>query len=252
MHPACFYVCLALQLACLIAVSLKFRRRTSAILGGLGFGALFLTTLVMRVAPDFLFAIGHLETVFLWRACADLGAYTFIFLAVVFLQTGGASSITAGRQELPLPTLKCPKCGEGSPAGATRCTSCKASLLPLPLAVLTTLALLSIPTIGFGAGMGVREEPRLALVVAWAVAGMVIVFGLRYGRFWAWIAIQVLWALDIAMTVSGAIVLEIDARRVPLVIAAVLGVAIIHILFWVYLYTPRVRQYCSGGRWSES
>ncbi len=138
--------------------------------------------------------------------------------------------------------VKCPKCAQGEDPGVIRCVECNTSLRPTLLAVVTlvgpiVLVLLAIASLG-----QIEQSPVALIAFLMNLAGIVVLLGLRYGRYWAWIGIQVIWVINIAFSV----ILGLAIHPVLLMKAGVQTLIII--LFWMYIRSDRVRAFCSVGR----
>ncbi len=160
------------------------------------------------------------------------------------LQQGGtADSHLSDGQNIVGRTLKCRKCGSLNPIGTIRCRGCRASLRPSLLA----LAALGSVTIGLLAALADLETSVLPAVLQ--VCWIPLVWGLAYGRYWAWIGTQVLLGLSFSVN-SIAIVAQTGSYDwVNAVVLTEFVKSCIFIAFWmIYLYRPRVRTFCSVGK----
>ena len=155
----------------------------------------------------------------------------------------------ARHEEIPDFVLKCRKCGSTNPGGRVRCWKCKTVLRPTPLAVITTFGLLGLFFSVILSLVRIGEHPLHIVQVVLGMACMAVFWGLRSGMYWAWIAAQVLWALNIASAVVLGLLLVAKYPGDSSVIVVFASVIIvIQVLLWLYLYTRRVRAFCSGGR----
>lgn len=150
--------------------------------------------------------------------------------------------------------VKCTECGEANKSGILRCTKCKASLCPFPLAVITSLGII------FSVLLAIWSI--VSLVQAWpnfeaiAIFGMISVpvslvfFGLRNGYPWAWFVTWGLLGFNIAFsTIMIAILaskewmLDTDVRLILATIRI-----LINGLLWCYISSKRVKAFCSVGK----
>ncbi|MBI1903023.1 MAG: DUF4339 domain-containing protein [Planctomycetia bacterium] len=150
----------------------------------------------------------------------------------------------------------CPKCGAKNlvplNSAATDDTEVRPATRPLLLAV-WTIALVAL-TAGLMVGgtwhyfRFFRTNASWDLTVLAALLGgaaqVFLLFELRSGKSWAWIGIQVLWAVAaFALFVAPGDWVQSLLRAVAL-LAAVLP-------FWAHLYAPGVATYCFANRVAE-
>jgi hypothetical protein len=140
----------------------------------------------------------------------------------------------------------CPKCGIDVAAGTARCPQCHIVLYPILFGIITTLAIVMNALMAVGSLLVATQAP-VALVFALAAVGMIaILAAARKGRYWAWLAIQILWVLGLVFSlVSALAVLPKEAETV--IVPFMLVQAIIVGLLIFYFNTPRVRTFCSLG-----
>jgi hypothetical protein len=138
--------------------------------------------------------------------------------------------------------VKCPKCSEGHNPGILRCTKCNTCLRPTALAVLTLLGLVFLPLLAIVSLAQVAEHPIALVAFCISVVGIFTLFGLRAGKYWAWIAIQVIWVINIAFSAIQAVAIH------PALLVGTAVQGLIIIVLWIYINGERVRAFCSVGR----
>ena len=138
--------------------------------------------------------------------------------------------------------VRCPKCAEGHPPGVFRCSRCSASLRPVFLGIVTIVGplLLAIQILGLLAQ--IENNPVAVLGVLINCVGIAVLIGLRFGRYWAWVTIQILWVINIAFTVFVALGTH------PALLVVALVQALIIAALWAYIHTDRVKAFCAIGR----
>jgi hypothetical protein len=170
------------------------------------------------------------------------------------------------------PIVKCPKCGEGNNLGVERCIKCNTCLRPVFLGIITLLGtiFLAIGSLGFVAKIGQNPFNLVNLIIS--MAGIIVLISLRYGQYWAWIAIHVIWIITIAMSVLGIILgflftiisphinqastekettdLLGSTSKILLTssIVETIIIGLIIVPLWIYFHTERVKAFCSVGR----
>lgn len=159
-----------------------------------------------------------------------------------------ASQATAAEatQEPRQRTLRCKRCSRENPVGTLRCTNCRASLRPTFLAIATTLCLVFGPlSVLLHISLGEPPPPEalgatIAVPLAW---------GLRQGRYWAWLGTQIYWGLGLVLTLAVALSQYSAYRYVDPALSQALATEAAAVLIWtIYLYRPRVRTFCSVGK----
>ena len=139
--------------------------------------------------------------------------------------------------------VKCPKCREGHKPGVFHCTKCNTCLRPKLLGVITITGPILLTILGIASLTHVAQRPAEALVAFFInVAGILVLIALRTGKYWAWIAMHVLWVISIAFHAIQAIAID-PGMFVSLVIRL-----IVIVLFWIYFHNEKVKAFCSVGR----
>lgn len=158
------------------------------------------------------------------------------------------------RRADPNKPVVCPKCGERSFPGQSRCDACRARLRPLLLSVVVVVVpiVLVLQTISH-----FRELPApglAGLVIAsaqavWNVIAIGVLLCLGYGSHRAWIAVQVMQGLGVLSWYALGIWLtrsfEIGEGMMDVYWRVVIMGTLLVILWWTYLHTPRVKAFCS-------
>jgi hypothetical protein len=141
--------------------------------------------------------------------------------------------------------LVCRPCGRDYPPGAWRCPKCRRSLRPRLLNALIWAGLGLAPA-------RVAAMPALGMTssVDWALAGLILagvpmLVGLRYGRYWAWAGVQVLWTLGLVLSFGRAAEQSLADPR--LMAEAAVQAGLVGVL-WFYVTRPQVAGFCSIGR----
>lgn len=150
--------------------------------------------------------------------------------------------MTEAEARLKEEIVLCPKCKTSNNPGVIRCTNCKTCLRPTFLAVVTFLCPIALVLLAIASLAQIEQNPAALLVFFINVAGIVILIGLRYGRYWAWVGIQVLWGINIAFSAIEALVIH------PALLIRTAVQTLIIILLWMYIHSERVRAFCYVGR----
>ncbi len=138
--------------------------------------------------------------------------------------------------------VKCPKCGEGHDPRILRCTKCRTCLRPTFLGVITLLGLVFLPLLAIASLAQVAEHPFALVAFCINVVGIFTLLALRAGKYWAWVAIQVIWVVNIALSAIQAIAVH------PALLVGTAVQGLIIIVLWIYINGERVRAFCSVGR----
>ncbi len=138
--------------------------------------------------------------------------------------------------------VKCPKCGEANKPGVFRCTKCNASLRPTLLAVVTLLGPIILVLLAIASLGQIGQNPAAILAFLINTAGIAILIGLRYGRYWAWVAIHVVWVINILSSAIQALAIN------PEMLFHTAVQTLIIVLFFFYFHSKRVKAFCSVGR----
>jgi sulfatase modifying factor 1 len=141
--------------------------------------------------------------------------------------------------ELP---VECPKCGEGHNPGTLWCAKCSTCLRPIFLGVMTLIGPIFLTLLAIVSLVQVAERPIGLAAFCIDVVGIIMLLGLRAGRYWAWIGIQVLWGIVIGTSAIEAVVIN------PVLLTRAAVRALIIVLLWTYIQTDRVIVFCSVGR----
>lgn len=161
--------------------------------------------------------------------------------------------------------VHCPTCWRPHQPGVTKCINCNTRLMPAFLGVFTIVGLvLTIPsTVGALVLMVPRAEMEMPYIEAVIVGlvqlaiyltAIVVLVGLRRGRYWAWIGIQVLLAVALmmpALVYSVLFVLDADYDMPWLLIIPFIGIlawAFLISPWWIYIRSDKVKTFCSAGR----
>ncbi|MBI5746359.1 MAG: hypothetical protein HZA13_05095 [Nitrospirae bacterium] len=134
--------------------------------------------------------------------------------------------------------LKCSKCGEGHDPGTVLCTKCNAYLRPTILGVVTILGSVVLGLESLRPLALIGRNPIYLVILLINIAWIVTLISLQVGEYWAWVAVQIVMAINIAA------VLVVDPS--PSVVEAVGTLS--SLLFWIYLHTDRVKAFCSVGK----
>jgi hypothetical protein len=160
-------------------------------------------------------------------------------------------------------SLVCRRCGQANRPGTTRCTRCRASLRPALLAVATDLGVVLLLLCSLSSLVADDETPILRVgTFVIGMAELTIVAYLRFGRLWAWVAVQVLLGSNVAVSLLAIMAVAImtvvktrdvyvshdDAIRLIYVVVYCSAFGLSSFLFWVYLYTDQARMFCSYRR----
>ncbi|HUU11617.1 MAG TPA: ABC transporter permease subunit [Phycisphaerae bacterium] len=162
--------------------------------------------------------------------------------------------MTTDPRHATLLPVRCLACGADSVAGSVRCAACGRSLRPGVLTAIVVVHLVASQVVAPLAVVGayLQTSPLAAALLAVAavveIATIVVLVNLLRGRYWAWLAIQVRWELDIvACLVAGAALLTIIPPWQAVAVTAA-GVAL-KVACWVYLHKDRVKTFsCVGAR----
>lgn len=137
----------------------------------------------------------------------------------------------------------CGTCGQSNWPNAAQCAVCGRPLTcPAPLrsivgAALTLMGLLVLAAAS-RVDQGLARAPGLVL----NLAGIVCLIGLRLGRRWAWVAIQVQWLAQLAWLFFGGLADH------PAGSAGAGAHAIAIAMVWCYIQTRPARAYCGWAR----
>lgn len=159
---------------------------------------------------------------------------------------------------------RCPKCGTGNPVGAIRCAKCSTSLRPTVVGVVAILGTIAsiggvivFPLMLFAGAVTGQLGPGpigfaiLLSGLVFALAQAFIYPGLGKGMYSAWIAVQIVWGINIPVGLLEFFLFPAGLKN-DIVFGSLrpllLVMPIIYALLWVYLYNERVRTFCSVGR----
>jgi predicted RNA-binding Zn-ribbon protein involved in translation (DUF1610 family) len=145
--------------------------------------------------------------------------------------------------------VKCPKCGERHNPGILRCAKCNTCLRPTFLGVITLIGPIFLILLALMSLFQITKNPFEVVVfsinlVSFSinVVGIFTLLGLRAGKYWAWIAIQVIWVINIIFSTTLAILIN----PILFVNTAVQGLIIFTL--WLYMDSKKVKAFCSVGR----
>jgi len=167
----------------------------------------------------------------------------------------------------PPGVIECKRCSQRSPGGTIRCPRCGTCLRPLFLSVFTlfvlvlqsifvtiVLLLLVLPSqrgrfqasaLTGSSLQTVKDEVKVlsdAAWVFWFFAYYCLNLKLRTGKYYAWVGIQILWAISfVSFLISN---LHRDFAEGGLL--EVLLMAVIYIALTAYLWRKNVRAFCSA------
>jgi len=80
-----------------------------------------------------------------------------------------------------------------------------------------------------------------------SLSGVVILFALFYGRYWAWIAIQIIMGLNVLFFIMRFLSGDLHPQGKPISpIVCIIYFCLAASVFW-YLYFKKVRLFCSVG-----
>lgn len=150
--------------------------------------------------------------------------------------------------------ISCPRCGDGNLPGTSRCRKCGANLRPLFLAIMISFGVLVgsvffiVVLIKLATG-ALSPEWTLPEWLGFASFSLVLALfvGLWYGRYWAWVGIQIVWGFRVLLMLTRmvrAVINQVPLGRLgwPAVSAGV------GVLLLVYVRKPYVRTFCSAGK----
>ena len=155
--------------------------------------------------------------------------------------------------DLPTDVMTCPKCNEPNRPGLFRCEKCHASLRPQFLMVLTLGRVILgtwqvVSSVWMMLQCTVSVDPYIMFRLFMSSAGVVISVSLYYGRYWAWMAIQVLIVVNVLSFIARLLLGDLNLRGKPISpIVCIIYFCLAALVFW-YFYTKKVRLFCSVGR----
>ncbi len=256
-----------LHLLCAILSALVMRKRIAGILMPIGFGMMGLISVFQTMAfrSNFSYTMEFVGTLSLMVNFVAWGLIaTALFTAIGRMQ---AAEETAGSDQHSNMTVRCAHCCSLAKPGAVVCPECNKSLRPVVLGVLGALGLIGACwSIVMGAQSLAYKlhnyarfgNPSSAVFVgtlecAIGVGLLLLFWFLLKGSYRAWVGLQIVWAIDFAGSVLTLLALSLDpqagARDVLTGFGIFLGFrTVVVIPLWIYLYSSRVREYCSAGR----
>jgi hypothetical protein len=139
--------------------------------------------------------------------------------------------------------VRCRKCGKPHEPGVFRCFWCDTSLRPIWLGIVTVAGpiLLVIQSIFISGGFDAPRGLALALLLLMQAVQFAVLIGLRFGRNWAWIAIQIVWLVNLTCLIVATVRVHGSGGFVTFYAAVV-------VVHWIYIHRPGVRAFCSVGR----
>ena len=150
-------------------------------------------------------------------------------------------------------TVTCPKCGTQNPPGVSRCAKCHQCIRPFVLSVWTLLCMILAPAaliwtcfVALGVMLGEWTVWSLDVPVRATIA-LVLIIGLRYGRYWAWFSIQIFWMICFTLNAIVFVWRVVSETPQQYHILGFLNWAVIVSIWW-YIRTERVKTFCSAGR----
>ena len=146
--------------------------------------------------------------------------------------------------------LTCPKCSARNKPGTRHCVECKKSLMPGFLSFMALMATAvglgwTVFLFMFAFDSESWSEPTYIIQIPQALVLLVVGFGLNFGRFWAWLLLQLLYGLNIVVQLIKMAQAIFSTNPLPGLIQGIGGILIIS-LFWCYLRSARVKAYCSA------
>ncbi len=140
--------------------------------------------------------------------------------------------------------VKCRKCDTAYNLGIFRCSECNISLRPIFLNIATIVGpiLASISIVVYF----VQREKLLHLIgigdfvfgLLSSIASIIVLVGLRHGRYWAWVAIHVIWAIDILFLIING---QTNMKGMAIQLSIIL-------FLFMYVHSYKVQEFCSIGR----
>ena len=147
--------------------------------------------------------------------------------------------------------LTCPKCGARNKAGRPRCANCKGVITPglLSLVALTGTIFSCAVLTCLVLALVFLDDGRwwCYLLIPCCILTTSVFVALSFGRRWAWIGVQVVYGLGTLPAVFYVVhnVLLEASRDLASTVVICVGL-LIQSLFWAYLYTEKVLEYCSA------
>lgn len=138
--------------------------------------------------------------------------------------------------------VRCRKCSEQHRPGVFRCRKCNTSLRPIFLGIVTAVGPVLLVLISLLMLPQLDRNPLAIVSIALNVVGIVVLLQLRSGRYWAWWAVQILWAINLGVALLLGIFVDPSALARGCIQAVVIAA-----LFF-YMRTDAVRAFCSVGR----
>jgi len=255
---------------CIFAARSKLRPITARIIGAIGFGlltAIYLFPIIVTesrgdviqsIQPPALMSIlvnsakaknYHNPETMISVVISLLNYVGWGCVALMlYLSPALAAASTPASTATGCPVLKCRRCGGPSVVGTFRCSSCGRSLRPVVLDlctligpfVLAWMVLDALRRIVLETGQTHTSVESVATIIVVNVAGILVLLGLRYGRYWAWVAAHIVWLINMCILMSIAIFNE-----VPFMYVRVGAYAILTLILAQYVHRPYVRTFCS-------
>jgi hypothetical protein len=176
---------------------------------------------------------------------ADAGLVCFL---AAILSAWRRDEAVGGPSEARARTLTCRHCGRLVPRVSVRCAECRRRLRPVFLGFFTLVGPIALFLLTPKLTEWFKEPYLYLLSLWWYAAGALILMGLRYGHFWAWVGIQIVWGVTVVLAAVSAVGLLAYKSEVALVSGAPILIQVLVVIYlWTYIYRPRVRDFCSYG-----
>lgn len=231
------------SLVCAVILFARIRSSGSPMmLGAIGFLLIAGLSAFWTVFISFMPSVGPSAMNFVSSISMVVQYAAWILILVMFCQAPIAVRNPPPIRQ-PLPPhfhLICPVCGQVNQARVLVCGWCQKGLRPTLLEIITLLAI-AAPIVLLPSILRKPDLPGLIQLIVLALSAM-LALGLRYRQYWAWILIQVACCLNLA--VMGALAYFTPHPRF-LAVASVQAILIV--LFWVYLYSDRVKRFCMAA-----
>ena len=239
-----------LSVACGAAVVISLRSRPAIVYSCVGAALMCIGVSSRLLAPNTIITHNEVEQ----YLCNMLFAFGWgdpglvCFLAAI-LSAWRRDEAVGSPNEARARSLTCRHCGRLVSRASVRCAECRRRLRPVFLGFFT----LAGPVVLFLLTPKLLEQYRdtysvYMLSIGWYAAGALILMGLRYGHFWAWVGIQIVWGIAVVLAAVSAVGLRAYKGEVALAfLVPILIQVLVTIYLWTYIYRPRVRDFCSYG-----
>jgi hypothetical protein len=162
--------------------------------------------------------------------------------------TSGGLPLSAWQSSTSNLIVYCPECGRPHAPGVIDCSNCNTCLRPTFLGVCTLIWFLfySFSALGFLVRMQENLMAVFGLIVC--IAGAFMSIGLRCGKYWGWIGMQIVWVVSVWFLLVWFF--KENGVTGPNVFGAAVVIALGAFKlspWWVYLHNERVKTFCSAG-----